>query len=121
MKNSLAWVALYAFGLSLGATGCVVDPTYTYCAASSECEVAETCFEIRTSASSGAFCSQDCSGDLVCERNLGFDGSCMNVDGLGGICFQECDIRADCFSTSDCFDFTDASGFTNRVCLPTRL
>lgn len=121
MKNGFAWVALVIVGSAGLASGCVVDPTYTYCASSSECEVAERCFEVSTSATRGAFCSAECSSDIACERNLGFPGSCMNVDGLGGICFQECDINADCFSTSGCYDFTDITGFTNRVCLPERL
>lgn len=124
MRTGIAWVALVMLGT---VSGCVVDPTYTYCASSSECEVAESCFEVTTNATgggiatSGAFCSQECTSDLDCERNLGFPGSCMVVDDIGSICFQECDYRSDCFSSSDCYDFTDVSRFTNRVCLPIRL
>lgn len=120
MKN-LSWIALVMIVSGAAVSGCVVDPTYTYCARAAECEVREQCLEVRTSASAGAFCSQTCTADAQCERNLGFNGSCMNVDGLGGICFQECEINSDCFSSSDCFDFTDSTGFTNRVCLPQRL
>ena len=117
--SKLCWCVFAVSLLALG--GCVVDPTYTYCAASSECDVGETCFEVRTSASAGAFCSEECASDGQCENNLGFPGSCMNVDGIGGICFQECDFDSDCFSTSGCWDFTDATGFVNRVCLPETL
>lgn len=117
--SKLCW---FVFAVSvLGVGGCVVDPTYTYCASSSECEVGETCFEIRTSDTAGAFCSEECTTDGQCETNLGFGSSCMNVDGLGGICFQECEFDSDCFSTSGCWDWTDADGFRNWVCLPDRL
>ncbi|MBX3271820.1 MAG: hypothetical protein KF729_16250 [Sandaracinaceae bacterium] len=120
MKN-IAWVASIVVVVGLAASGCVLDPTYTYCSSSSECERHERCFEITTSATRGAFCSAECTSDLGCERNLGYRGSCMDVDGYGGICFQECDFHDDCYSTSGCFDFTDRTGFVNRVCLPQRL
>ena len=119
--KKLAYVALFMLGGGFAVSGCVVDPTYTYCGSSSECEVREMCYEIGTSATRGAFCSEECSVDSQCERNLGFAGSCMNVDGLGGICFQECEIDADCFTSSGCWDFEDNDGFLNRVCLPERL
>ncbi|MCB9594019.1 MAG: hypothetical protein H6719_14895 [Sandaracinaceae bacterium] len=98
-----------------------VDRTYDYCATSTECSMEQTCFEIRTSATAGAACARECSSDAVCERNNGFPGACLNVDGLGGICFQQCEVASDCVSSSSCFDFTDADGFTDRVCLPERL
>ena len=62
-----------------------VDRTYDYCATSTECSMEQTCFEIRTSATAGAACARECSSDAVCERNDGFPGACLNVDGLGGI------------------------------------
>jgi len=119
--KKLVWVSTIAVAVLVVAQGCVLDPTYTYCASTSECEVAEQCLEVTTSGSRGAFCTSNCTADAQCERNLGFRGSCMNADTVGGICFQECEVNADCFSTSGCYDFTDTTGFTNRVCLPERL
>ncbi len=119
--KKLVWVSSMAVAILVVAQGCVLDPTYTYCGSSSECHARETCFEIRTSETAGAFCSEECTADSQCERNLGFRGSCMVADALGGICFQECEIHADCFSTSGCYDYTDSDGFTNRVCLPETL
>lgn len=118
--RQLKWVASFfgLFALAAMAPGCVVDPTYTSCFDSNDCEVGEECFEISTSVSGGTFCSNECTSDFDCESNLGFAGSCMNPDGVGGICFQECVFDADCFSTSVCIEFTDADGFFNTVCLP---
>ena len=117
--KKLFWV-MSAMGLmALG--GCVVDPTYTYCGSSDECQATETCYEVTTSSTSGAFCSAECTSSGQCENNFGFSGQCMNVDGIGGICFQTCDFDSDCFSTSGCYDFTDADGFTDSVCLPQTL
>lgn len=117
--RKLVWVASSVALMAVG--GCVVDPTYTYCNDGNDCEPAEQCFIVMTTATEGAFCSEECSADFQCERNLGFPGSCMNADDLGGICFQECDINSDCFSSSECFDYTDTTGIVNRVCLPNTL
>ncbi|MGE0786717.1 MAG: hypothetical protein AB7S26_13680 [Sandaracinaceae bacterium] len=109
----------FALGIGFVISGCAVDPTYTRCTSSADCEVAEDCFEITTSVSSGRFCSNDCTSDLNCEANLGFNGSCMDPDGMGGICFQECVFDSDCFSSSRCVEFTEAVGtFTNTICMP---
>jgi len=103
------------------AQGCVLDPTYTYCSSTTECEARELCLEVRTTDTAGAFCTEECTTDGQCERNFGFPGSCMNADVHGGICFQECEFDSDCFSTSRCYDFRDETGFINAVCLPNRL
>jgi hypothetical protein len=113
--NGLALAA--ALG-TIGIGGCTLDPTYTDCFDSSDCEVDEQCFEIATAVSIGEFCSSNCVNDAQCESNLGFFGSCLDPDGAGGICFQECVFDADCFSSSVCVEFTDATGFFNTVCLP---
>ena len=119
MKNLLL-VSSVVFGLSLGA-GCALDPTYTHCAGNDDCELAEECFLFTTTVTDGRFCSEECTSDSQCERNLGFSGACMGVAGVTGLCFQECDFTSDCFSSSECVDFTDTNGVTNAVCVPTRL
>jgi len=119
--NKLLTAASIAILAALGATGCVNDPTYTYCASSAECEASEQCLEVSTSATIGAFCTNSCVFDSDCERNLGFPGVCMDPDGMGGLCFQQCDFDSDCFSSSVCLPYEDFDGFIVPVCLPNRL
>jgi len=119
--NKLLTAASIAILAGLGASGCVVDPTYTYCNSASECEASEQCLEVTTAVSRGAFCTNACEFDSDCERNLGFGGVCLNPDAMGAICFQGCNFDSDCFSSSVCVDFTDTDGFSAPVCLPDRL
>ncbi len=116
--KKLSW--LWALGIAglIALPACTIDPTYTRCSTSADCEVSEECFQITTSVTNGNFCSSNCSADSQCERNLGFAGSCMDPDGNGGICFQECVLDVDCFSSSVCVEFIDNTGFLNFVCLP---
>ena len=113
--NRLGWIALGC--ALLGVSGCVIDPTYTYCASGGDCEAQEQCFEVATTRTNGAFCSEECASYLQCETNLGFPGVCMEVDRWGGICFQQCDFDSDCFGTSVCDEFAAPPGnvLSNKV------
>lgn len=94
---------------------------YDFCASGAECAAAEECISISTSVTNGSMCSSSCSADAQCAPARGLNGACLDPDGAGGICFQECDVSADCSSDSVCVDFIDFDGVNNFICLPDRL
>lgn len=127
-RSGLVLLGVFAAGLVFAGCGSGSADTYDFCVDALDCDGVDSCLEIMTvdpvtglTATDGAMCSYLCVASSECEPNNGFAGACMDVDGLGGVCMQECIDSSDCFNTSGCLDYQDATGFARRVCLPDRL
>jgi len=108
-----------------GGAGAAVETTtpassYRYCESTADCDADQSCFEVSTSETGGAFCTAECTTSSDCPGANGFPGACKDPDGMGGICFQQCDFDADCDPDSVCLPYEDFDGFIEPVCLPSR-
>lgn len=119
--RKLLWFSLAV--VVMGSTaGCVIDDTYASCFDTSDySDVDDQCIEVivPAAATAGRFCTHGCSGDFDCEDNFGFSGACYDVERSGvPLCFQRCEIHADCYSTSVCIQVALGGGLIDFICLP---
>jgi hypothetical protein len=119
-KLLLAALAVGAMGI--GAAGCTLDDTYASCIDTADCnDLDDQCYglDIPAEATSGNFCTRECSSDLDCEANFGFEGVCRSFDGSTNLCHQRCIDNTDCYSTSVCIAvFNVDTGVDEFLCVP---
>lgn len=96
------------------------DDTYASCLDTDDCsDVDDVCIALTVPAAGtqGRFCTRSCFDHADCEANFGFDGACYDVEGAGFLCYQTCEIDADCYATSICIEIL-AGGALDYICLP---